>query len=76
MKKIVQFAGEMVKLGKHAFQHGSVVVPQEEKSRRMSICRKCPYYEIDKNKCGVCGCKMEFKSLLATSKCPLETPKW
>ena len=79
MKKVqefVQFAGEMVKVGKHAFQHGSVIVPLEEKKRRMIICSKCPYYEIEKNKCGICGCKMEWKSLLTTSTCPLETPNW
>jgi hypothetical protein len=76
LKQTFNFMGEMVKLGIHAFKYGSVTVPPEEKKRRLGICYKCPYYEVDKIKCGLCGCKMEFKAMLDTSKCPLEEPKW
>ena len=76
IKQTFNFMGEMVKLGAHAFKYGNVSVSSEEKKRRLGICYKCSYYEIDKNKCGICNCKMEYKALLVTSTCPLENPKW
>ena len=47
---------------------------------RLSICKKCKYYEMYNNnneifKCTKCGCP-GFKFLLENSRCPLTNPKW
>ena len=75
-KEFVQFAGEMIKVGKHAFQYGTVRTDKAEKDRRLAICRECTYYNSTKGICELCGCKMVWKAVLVASKCPLPEPKW
>ena len=41
---------------------------------RMSICRDCPSFYRSTATCLECGCFMKIKTLLKSSKCPLD--KW
>lgn len=58
---------------------GRPVVNNEQWNKRLNICRQCQYWEEIGNsqiaRCKKCGCS-SGKLLLATSKCPLNPPKW
>lgn len=58
---------------------GRPIVTSEQWNKRITICRGCPHWqEIRKSniaRCKKCGCS-SGKLLLATSKCPLNPPKW
>lgn len=58
---------------------GRPVVTSEQWNKRLTICRGCEFWsEIMKTKiakCKKCGCS-SGKLLLATSRCPLNPPKW
>ena len=43
-----------------------------ERERRMNICRQCP--ERNHDRCGLCGCFIKTKTILASSECPVG--KW
>lgn len=45
-------------------------VDEEEKERRMSICRTCPQFRQKSQTCQRCGCFMNLKTLLAEAHCP------
>ena len=47
-------------------------VSEEEKERKLSICRSCEHF--DAPRCTLCGCYMNFKAALASSECP--AGKW
>lgn len=44
------------------------------KEERMAICRECPFYNAERNKCKKCGCHMAVKALYINSRCPID--KW
>ena len=57
-----------------------VFVSDEEKERRMQICKMCPHFQDVTVQCGVCGCFLEAKTRLVGFHCALdqigETPLW
>ena len=57
---------------------GCPIVDEKECSRRINICTLCDKCQLDEDKfpvkCKQCGCSLNFKVALATSKCPLN--KW
>ena len=58
---------------------GRPVVSNQQWNKRLNICRQCKFWEEIGNsqiaRCKKCGCS-SGKLLLATSKCPLNPPKW
>jgi len=58
---------------------GRPVVTSEQWDYRVKICRGCEFWhevgETQIARCKKCGCS-SGKLLLATSKCPLNPPKW
>ncbi len=46
----------------------------EKISEMMRICKQCPSYVADAERCRKCGCRMPAKIKWATQKCPKE--KW
>lgn len=49
-------------------------VPVEEKNKRLSICRACPFFINLTRQCKKCGCIMTEKTKLADAECPIG--KW
>jgi len=47
---------------------------EEEQKRRMEICKTCEYFSSEDVRCRKCGCFLEQKTSLTSSKCPLN--KW
>ena len=45
-------------------------VDDEEKERRLSICRTCPQFRARTQRCSRCGCFMNLKTLLHEANCP------
>jgi hypothetical protein len=46
----------------------------EEKSRRLSICQVCPFFDAEKTVCNNCGCWLEIKAAWLEKHCPID--KW
>ena len=47
---------------------------QEEIEKRLEICKTCPSFKKNTQRCGKCGCFMSLKATLLQAKCPLG--KW
>tara|TARA_A100001037_G_scaffold106674_1_gene96957 strand:+ start:26002 stop:26250 length:249 start_codon:yes stop_codon:yes gene_type:complete len=63
-------------------ESGTKLVDKSEWNYRLSICKKCEKYEQYDSKenetifkCTQCGC-LGFKFMVASSRCPLQQPKW
>lgn len=47
----------------------------EEQTRRHNICKyDCKWYRVSDDRCGKCGCRVNYKKLLRSWKCPIG--KW
>lgn len=46
----------------------------KEAARRLSICRACEKFDIEKTACRVCGCNLDIKARWTEQKCPFG--KW
>lgn len=42
--------------------------------QRLNVCRQCEHFNKDSSQCKVCGCFMDYKTLIPGMKCPLD--KW
>ena len=49
-------------------------VDDEEFERRMTLCRACPLYDKEQNRCRKCGCKLKGKARFKAGSCPIQ--KW
>jgi len=49
-------------------------VSDEIQLKRMSICKKCPFYIKLTHQCTKCGCIMNLKTKLSHAECPIG--KW
>lgn len=47
-------------------------VSQEERDRRMDVCKGCEF--LKGSRCAKCGCNMNFKTRLVSGNCPIG--KW
>src|SRR5271166_3179242 len=55
--------------------HGEpITVPQEEQDRRLAICHSCEFWDAKQSRCSKCGCFGQWKTWLASQKCPVG--KW
>ncbi len=46
----------------------------EQTTKSMRICKQCPSYVAEDERCRKCGCRMPVKIKWATTRCPLN--KW
>jgi hypothetical protein len=37
---------------------------------RLDICRKCEHFQEESSRCAICGCFMDYKTLLPFAECP------
>jgi hypothetical protein len=82
--KLWKFMGQMYSyLEAHARWKlaGSPVPSPEQLAEREAACKSCPYYDVLKDGCKVCGCGLDGGSLdekrrMATEMCPAEPPRW
>ncbi len=51
-----------------------VTIPQEEQDRRLAICHACEFWDVGQNRCKKCGCFGQWKTWLASQRCPIG--KW
>lgn len=49
-------------------------VSDEVQKKRMSVCKKCPFYIKVTHQCKKCGCIMNLKTKLSDAYCPVG--KW
>lgn len=53
-------------------KNGFEMTTDEERERRLSICRACPHFDAEQTRCRKCGCFLTYsgKLALASEKCP------
>lgn len=69
--------GQVVSLSKEVAKFASAgfpVVSDAVFEERMAICGSCESFNLQEKRCLKCGCYMEAKAKMATTKCPLG--KW
>jgi hypothetical protein len=72
-------AKSMVKVATAAVKGEPILVTEEERNRRLEICRgtdtvkACDLYDV-RGRCRQCGCRMDIKATLQRLKCPIG--KW
>jgi hypothetical protein len=69
-------AGYLAEAVVAAVASGGETVPQEERARRLAICKSCEHFDADARRCRVCTCYMPWKVRLASLHCPLPEPRW
>lgn len=72
MMKSVLTAGKDIIAGK--LNGEDVLVNEETKENRLSICHACEFFIMKTNRCNQCGCFMEAKSMFNKVSCPIG--KW
>jgi len=65
--------GAVKRVARAAAGGEEILAGDEEKERRMNVCRKCRHMS-SKGRCSQCGCFIVFKSGLKTEECPIG--KW
>lgn len=53
---------------------GFSMASDEERARRLAICRACPQYDAEAVRCHLCGCYLGAKTSLKIEHCPIN--KW
>lgn len=66
-EQAVNFAGSMVDFVKSGFK----TCGEEEKERRLEICRGCALFDSESVRCSKCGCALKYKAGIEGEKCPL-----
>jgi hypothetical protein len=66
-------AGAYIKEAR-AIIHRVPPLTESEIHGRMEICRGCDQFDSLETKCNVCGCLLEFKTVLRSAECDLG--KW
>ena len=57
-------------------KEGMPNVSEEDYQERIDACFKCEHFLEALNRCGKCGCLVEFKARWKTTKCPDDPPRW
>lgn len=60
--------------GEEWVENNNEIVKNETAEARYKICQSCPNF--NNNRCNLCGCFMSLKTLLGTSRCPDNPPRW
>ena len=71
-KMVKSFAKEVKEFAKEGAPH----VSAQEYQARLGVCRACPHFKDDIERCGLCGCLVEHKAKWGTSSCPDDPPRW
>lgn len=66
LTKAGNFMGAMVDHAKNRFK----MTEPELKAERLKICEGCPLLIKERSMCGACGCNVNAKASLESSKCP------
>ena len=76
-KQVMNVSAAAVKAFNNFSATGRVNVNEEERERRLDICRTCEKFDAAKTRCTLCGCNMPLKTRLLSSTCPHpEGDKW
>lgn len=49
-------------------------VTEDQKKERLQICKGCEFFNVRKQRCGKCGCKLKLKAGWLSESCPVG--KW
>ena len=66
--------GSLWRNTKAAVRGEKLKLTKEEAERRLDICRSCPFFRKDDERCSKCGCYLSSKTYLKAEHCPVG--KW
>jgi hypothetical protein len=75
-EQVQNFGSAIATTVKQAVKGEAITVSEEEKNRRLAICKTCEWFDLEVEGCKKCGCNMNWKTRLAGHHCPLDPPKW
>jgi flagellar motor protein MotB len=55
-------------------QGNSLKINPTDANARLSICKQCPFFESNSQRCSKCGCYLSVKTYLKAERCPIG--KW
>lgn len=67
-------AANLAKAAARFVASGMERTTEEERDRRLAICRGCENFAD--GRCRLCGCSLPHKVAMASEHCPLDPPKW
>lgn len=70
-KNLAKFTYQVLK---KAMSGDNLLVSEKVYQQRMSICRKCEYFDKSQLRCKHCGCFLQQKARVALDSCPIH--KW
>lgn len=70
-KMVKNATGSVIKNVKSVIHGNNLNVSEDEKEKRLNICRACPYFEKTQERCSQCGCFLSVKTYLKAERCPL-----
>jgi len=71
MKGFSEFAKSV---GQDVAEGNSILVSEQKRNQRLSICNSCSQFNKESKKCYMCGCFMEHKIKFKSAECPMS--KW
>ena len=71
---IKNVGGSIVRTVKSVAAGNSLNVTDEEKAKRLAICKGCEFFDTSSDRCSKCGCYLAVKTYLKAEKCPIG--KW
>ena len=71
-KMVKSFAKEVKEFAKQGAPHVSATQYQ----KRLNACKTCPNFQVDIERCGLCGCLVEHKAKWGTTDCPDDPSRW
>lgn len=55
-------------------QGSNLNLSENDANNRLSICKQCPFFENNSQRCSKCGCYLSVKTYLKAERCPIG--KW
>jgi hypothetical protein len=72
-RKVYNYLGSIY----NRIMDGFSQVSDEEHKRRYFICQECPFRDVEKDTCSICGCHLWSKTKWKSSECAFrKKPKW
>jgi hypothetical protein len=70
VRKVFSYAASRVRIVYWKLRGWRIWTVEAEDEERWSKCFMCPHADFSEGVCGLCGCPLEAKLLLASERCP------
>ena len=75
-KLINNFMWSLIFVIYNIFAEHKILTTKKIAKARLKLCKQCTDYDLQSNRCKLCGCYMKLKVKLISSYCVHKEPKW